>query len=190
MAETVELLAAAGAAGCSIEDWNPATGRIDDVELAAERVAAAAGAARKHGIVLTARAENLLHDVEDLDDTIARLTAYRDAGADVVYAPGLTSMAEISAVVTQVGIPVNVLALPGTPKIGELGSSACAVSPPGRSLPAPPTARCCAGPRSCSIAADPATRAGRSPAEEKRAAFSPRRCRICHMKAPRLRSSL
>ncbi len=121
VAETVELLAAAGAAGCSIEDWNPATGRIDDVELAAERVAAAAGAARKHGIVLTARAENLLHDVEDLDDTIARLSAYRDAGADVVYAPGLTSMAEISAVVTQVGIPVNVLALPGTPKIGELG---------------------------------------------------------------------
>ncbi len=87
--------------GCSIEDYDPATDSIDEVGRAAERVAAAAAAAHEgDAMVLTARAENLLHDVEDLEDTIARLQAYRAAGADVVYAPGLTSMAEISAVVT------------------------------------------------------------------------------------------
>ena len=109
VAETVRRLAAAGAAGCSIEDYDPATGAIDAVGPAAERVAAAVDAAHADGLVLTARAENLLHEVEDLEDTIARLRAYRAAGADVVYAPGLTSMAEISAVVTEVDAPVNVL---------------------------------------------------------------------------------
>jgi 2-methylisocitrate lyase-like PEP mutase family enzyme len=120
VAETVRRLAAAGAAGCSIEDYDPMADAIDPVERASERVAAAAAAAHHDGLVLTARAENLLHGVDDLADTIARLRAYRAAGADVVYAPGLESMAEISAVVTQVDAPVNVLMLPGVPRVDEL----------------------------------------------------------------------
>src|SRR5262249_26230707 len=75
--DTVRRLAEAGAAGCSIEDYDPATDRIDDAGLAAERVAAAVEAARESGMVLTARAENHLHGRDDLDDTIARLAAYR-----------------------------------------------------------------------------------------------------------------
>ena len=64
--------------------------------------------------MLTARAENHLHGVDDLDDTIARLRAYRDAGADV-YAPGLADLGSIAAIVRAVGVPVNVLALPHGP---------------------------------------------------------------------------
>jgi 2-methylisocitrate lyase-like PEP mutase family enzyme len=122
IAETVSLLGEAGAAGCSIEDYDPATGRIDDVGMAVERVAAAAEAAhRGDRMVLTARAENHLYGVTDLDDTIARLQAYRDAGADVVYAPGLADRDQIAAVVAAVAAPVNVLALPHGPAVGELG---------------------------------------------------------------------
>jgi len=122
VAETVRLLGEAGAAGCSIEDWNPATGRIDDVGLAVERVAEAAEAARAYDppLVLTGRAENHLHGVDDLDDTIARLVAYRDAGADCVYAPWLSTAEEIAAVVDAVGVPVNVLATPAVPPLPEL----------------------------------------------------------------------
>jgi 2-methylisocitrate lyase-like PEP mutase family enzyme len=122
VAATVGLLAAAGAAGCSIEDYDPKAGRIDDVASAAERVAEAAEAARASSepLVLTARAENHLYGAGDLDDTIARLVAYRDAGADVVYAPGLTDLDEIAKVVDAVGVPVNVLALPSAPTIPEL----------------------------------------------------------------------
>jgi 2-methylisocitrate lyase-like PEP mutase family enzyme len=125
VAETVRLLAAAGAAGCSIEDWNPVSGRIEDVSLAAERVAAAAEAAHavEEPMMLTGRAENHLHGVDDLDDTIARLVAYRDAGADVVYAPGLADLGQITAVVEAVGVPVNVLALPAGPSVAELASA-------------------------------------------------------------------
>jgi 2-methylisocitrate lyase-like PEP mutase family enzyme len=120
--ETVRLLAEAGAAGCSIEDWDPATGAIEDVGRAAERVGEAAEAAHALDppLVLTGRAENHLHGVDDLGDTIARLTAYRDAGADCVYAPGLTSIESIGAVVEAVGVPVNVLALPTAPPVDEL----------------------------------------------------------------------
>ncbi len=119
---TVELLAEAGAAGCSIEDYNPATGGIDDVALATERVAEAAEASRKQDepLVLTGRAENHIRGGDDLDDTIARLLAYRDAGADVVYAPGLKDLEQIAAVVEAVGVPVNVLALPGVSRLREL----------------------------------------------------------------------
>jgi len=122
VAETVRLLGEAGAAGCSIEDWNPATGRIDDVGLAVERVAEAAEAARAYDppLVLTGRAENYLHGVDDLDDTIARLVAYRDAGADCVYAPWLSTAEQIAAVVDAVGVPVNVLATPAVPPLPEL----------------------------------------------------------------------
>ena len=122
VAETVRLLADAGAAGCSIEDWDPETGRIDDPARAAELVTAAVEAAhdRPDPMVLTARAENHLHGISDLDDTIARLVAYRSAGADCLYAPGLTDPGQIAAVVEAVAAPVNVLALPGAPAVPEL----------------------------------------------------------------------
>ena len=122
VAETVRRLGEAGAAGCSIEDWNPVTGQIEDVGLATDRVAEAAVAARAFDppLVLTGRAENHLHGIDDLDDTIARLVAYRDAGADCVYAPWLSTPEQISAVVDAVGVPVNVLATPVVPPLPEL----------------------------------------------------------------------
>lgn len=124
VAETVALLADAGAAGFSIEDYDPAAASIDDVGLAAERVAVAAEAA--HGLpepmVLTGRAENHIRGVDDLEDTIARLLAYRDAGADAVYAPGLSDLDQIARVVDAVAVPVNVLALPNGPTVSELES--------------------------------------------------------------------
>ena len=123
--ETVELISDTGAAGCSIEDYDPVAGTIDSLDVAAERVAAAAGAARSHGLVLTARAENHLYGNDDLGDTIARLTAYRDAGAEVVYAPGLVDLDELGRVVDEVGMPVNVLAWPGGPSARELASRNC-----------------------------------------------------------------
>ena len=124
VAETVGLLADAGAAGFSIEDYDPAGDRIEDVEVAAERVATAAEAAHRLAdpMVLTGRAENHIRGADDLDDTIARLIAYRDAGADVVYAPGLSDLDQIAAVVKAVGVPVNVLALPSGPAVSELAS--------------------------------------------------------------------
>jgi 2-methylisocitrate lyase-like PEP mutase family enzyme len=122
VAETVRLLADAGAAGCSIEDWDAEAGRIDDPAHALELVAAAVEAAhdRPDPLVLTARAENHLHGVTDLDDTIARLLAYRSVGADCLYAPGLTDADQIAAVVQAVGAPVNILALPAAPPVPEL----------------------------------------------------------------------
>jgi 2-methylisocitrate lyase-like PEP mutase family enzyme len=123
VAQTVRLLADAGAAGCSIEDWNPATGAIDPIEVAAERVAAAADAAHDAGLVLTARCENLLHGVNDLDDTIARLQAYRQAGAHALYAPGLIDLDQIRRVVDQSGAPINVLLLPGGPSVAQLADA-------------------------------------------------------------------
>jgi 2-methylisocitrate lyase-like PEP mutase family enzyme len=122
VARTVDLLAEAGAAGFSIEDYNPDTGAMDDVAAAAERVAEAAEASRKQDepLVLTGRAENHIRGVDNLDDTIARLIAYRDAGADVVYAPGLTELEQIARVVEAVQVPLNVLALPAGPSRDEL----------------------------------------------------------------------
>jgi 2-methylisocitrate lyase-like PEP mutase family enzyme len=123
VAETVSLIAEAGAAGCSIEDYDPRTGRIEPIEIAAERVIAAAGAARIHGVVLTARAENHLYGIDDLDDTIRRLQAYHDAGADVLYAPGLVNAAEIRRVVEEVEAPINVLALRHGPSVADLAAT-------------------------------------------------------------------
>ncbi len=122
VAETVRLLGEAGAAGCSIEDYDPATGTIDDVALAAERVVEAAQAARAFDppMTLTGRAENHLRGIDDLEDTIARLVAYRDAGANCAYAPGLTDPSDITRVVREVGVPVNVLALATAPSLPEL----------------------------------------------------------------------
>jgi 2-methylisocitrate lyase-like PEP mutase family enzyme len=124
VAETVALLADVGAAGLSIEDYDPASGAMDDVAVAAQRVAEVAEAAHRLAdpMVVTGRAENHIRGVDELDDTIARLMAYRDAGADAVYAPGLTDLDEIAKVVEAVGIPVNVLALLGGPSIAELAS--------------------------------------------------------------------
>ncbi|HKP91218.1 MAG TPA: isocitrate lyase/phosphoenolpyruvate mutase family protein [Thermoleophilaceae bacterium] len=102
----------AGAVGGSIEDWDRGEGRIYGLDEATERIAAAAEAARAHDFpfVLTARAENFLHDNPDLDDTIARLRAYGEVGADVLYAPGLHAADQIEAVCGAVSKPVNVLA--------------------------------------------------------------------------------
>jgi 2-methylisocitrate lyase-like PEP mutase family enzyme len=112
-AETILLAAGAGLAGGSIED---ATGRPDDpiypFALAVERVTAAVKAARSLALpfTLTARAENLIHGRNDLDDTIRRLQAYANAGADVLFAPGLQSRQEIETVVKAVAPhPLNVV---------------------------------------------------------------------------------
>jgi 2-methylisocitrate lyase-like PEP mutase family enzyme len=120
IAETVDLLAEAGAAGISIEDYDPITGQVETLTVGAERVAAAADACRRHGIVLTARAENLLYGHDDLDDTIERLRAYETAGAEVVYAPGLRAAADIARVIESVPAPVNVLAVADAPPVSEL----------------------------------------------------------------------
>jgi 2-methylisocitrate lyase-like PEP mutase family enzyme len=122
VAETVSLLADAGAAGCSIEDYDPARGAIDPIDVAAERVAAAADAAHRHGMLLTARAENALYGIDDIDDTVARLRVYRDAGADVLYAPRLTDPEHIRRVVQATDAPVNVLAMRDGPAIPELAA--------------------------------------------------------------------
>lgn len=122
VARTVELIAATGAAGCSIEDYDPASGLVS-VDVAAERVGTAAEVAARHGLLVTARAENHLYGVEDFADTIARLVAYRGAGADVLYAPGLAGIVDIARVVSEVGAPVNVLAVPGVPPISELAGA-------------------------------------------------------------------
>ena len=113
VAETIRLAAATGLAGGSIED---ATERADDPiyakELATDRIRAAVEAARAlpAPFVLTARCENFLHGRPDLADTIARLQAYQEAGADVLYAPGLPSRDAIDTVVKSVDRPVNVVA--------------------------------------------------------------------------------
>jgi 2-methylisocitrate lyase-like PEP mutase family enzyme len=112
VAETIRLAAAAGVVGGSIED---ATGRPDqpiyELAHAVERIRAAAATARSlpFPFTLTGRAENYLHGRPDLSDTIARLQAYQEAGADVLYAPGLASKDDIVAVVRSVDRPVNVL---------------------------------------------------------------------------------
>jgi 2-methylisocitrate lyase-like PEP mutase family enzyme len=110
----VTRAAEAGAVGASIEDYDPG-GQIYGLSHAVARVGAAAEAA--HGLAfpfaLTARAENHIRGKPDLDDTIARLRAYEQAGADVLYAPGLQTPAEIRTICEAVSKPVNVLAWPG-----------------------------------------------------------------------------
>lgn len=123
VADTVARAIQVGLAGCSIEDFTgSADAPIYDRGLAAERIAAAAEAAHGDGgqLVLTARAENHLHGHDDLADTIARLQSYQEAGADVLYAPGLVRPEDIRAVVSSVDRPVNVLALPGAPDVAGL----------------------------------------------------------------------
>jgi 2-methylisocitrate lyase-like PEP mutase family enzyme len=123
VADTVRGAIAAGLAGCSVEDFTRDPSRpIYDLPLAVDRVVAAAEAAHRGPVplVLTARAENYLHGHADLASTIARLQAYQEAGADVLYAPGLTALDDIQQVVSAVDRPVNVLALPSAPPVAEL----------------------------------------------------------------------
>lgn len=124
VAETADGARRAGLAGFSIEDsTGDAAAPIYDLMHAAERVAAAAERAHAGDgprLVLTARAENHLHGRDDLANTIARLQAYESAGADVVFAPGLTAADDIAAVVAAVSVPVSVLMLPGGPSVAEL----------------------------------------------------------------------
>jgi 2-methylisocitrate lyase-like PEP mutase family enzyme len=125
VAETIRLAIGAGLAGCSVEDYaNRDDEPIYDRALAAERVAAAAEAAHSGPVrlVLTARAENYIRGKPYLADTIARLQAYQEAGADVLFAPGVTKAEEIQELVASVGRPVNVLALPGTPPVAQLAA--------------------------------------------------------------------
>lgn len=119
---TVRMLVDAGAAGCSIEDYDPTTGSIVERSAAVAAVSEAARACESSGLVLTARAENHLYGVDALNDTIERLIAYRDAGANVVYAPGLVAAEDIQRVVDETGTSVNVLAHPFGPTVEELGS--------------------------------------------------------------------
>ena len=123
-AAAIARVAEAGAVGGSIEDWDP-SGELYAIDHAAERVAAAAEAARATGFpfVLTARAENHIRGNPDLDDTIARLRAYEGAGADVLYAPGLRSTDEVRRVCEAVERPVNVLAHPGFASIAEIAEA-------------------------------------------------------------------
>ncbi|MFI5625062.1 isocitrate lyase/phosphoenolpyruvate mutase family protein [Nocardioides sp. NPDC051685] len=129
--ETFRLAAAAGLAGGSIEDYTGVEkDTIYSVEEAAERVAAAAGAAGDD-FVLTARAENHIRGRDDLDDTIARLQAYQEAGADVLFAPGVIAVEDVRRLVDAVDRPVNVLLLPGggpsVPELAEAGAARISV---------------------------------------------------------------
>ena len=117
VAETIRLAAATGLVGGSIEDATnrPATNGLDDpiyeFALAVERIRAASEVARSlpFPFTLTARAENYLVGRPDLQDTIKRLQAYQEAGADVLYAPGMTNKDDIAAVVSSVDRPMNVV---------------------------------------------------------------------------------
>jgi len=126
-ADTVTASIAAGLAGCCIEDATGLTSPvIYDASAAKDRIAAAADAIGDNPFVLVARAENLLHGVDDLGDTIARLQSFEEAGATAVYAPGLRTLDQVRAVVTSVSVPVNVLiGMPGLDftldDLGELG---------------------------------------------------------------------
>ena len=110
-AAAITRMAEAGAVGASIEDWGAEDG-IRPLDVSVERLSAAIDAARAldFPFTLTARAENFVRDNPDMDDTIARLRAYEEAGADVVYAPRLRTLDEVRAITGAVTKPVNVLA--------------------------------------------------------------------------------
>jgi 2-methylisocitrate lyase-like PEP mutase family enzyme len=124
VAESVRLGVEVGLAGCSIEDWSGAGDYLYPIAVATERVAAAAQAAHSGPVrlVLTARAENYLRGNPDLRDTIERLQAYQEAGADVLYAPGLDRPEDIAELLASVDLPVNVLARRGVPSVAELAA--------------------------------------------------------------------
>jgi 2-methylisocitrate lyase-like PEP mutase family enzyme len=123
--ETVRLAGQAGLAGCSIEDFtgNPQD-PIYDFDLAVQRIEAAVEAAHDESapLVLTARCENHIHGRDDLDDTVRRLRAYAEAGADVLFAPGVNQPDDVRMLIEATGRPLNVLVLPGSPAVGELAA--------------------------------------------------------------------
>jgi 2-methylisocitrate lyase-like PEP mutase family enzyme len=125
VAETIAGAREAGLAGCSVEDY---TGDGDDpiypVDAAVERVAAAVEEAHRGPVrlVLTARAENFVHDRPDLDDTIERLQRFQAAGADVLFAPGLRDVDSIRRLLSSVDRPVNVLVRTGMAPVAELAA--------------------------------------------------------------------
>jgi 2-methylisocitrate lyase-like PEP mutase family enzyme len=111
-AESIRRVAEAGAVGGSIEDSPGAEGGVYPVEQALERLAPAVEAARSldFDFTLTGRAENHIRGNPDLDDTIARLQAYEQAGADVIFAPGLREIGQVRAIRAATSRPLNVLA--------------------------------------------------------------------------------
>jgi 2-methylisocitrate lyase-like PEP mutase family enzyme len=130
-AAAIVAAAEAGAVGGSIEDYDRDAAELYTLDVATDRVAAAAEAARglDFPFTFTARAENHIRGNPDLDDTIARLRAYERAGADVLYAPGLRDVDEIRAVCQAVSKPVNVLAHPGLTfgEVAEAGAQRVSV---------------------------------------------------------------
>jgi 2-methylisocitrate lyase-like PEP mutase family enzyme len=122
VAATITAAAGFGLAGGSVEDF---TGERDkpiyELAHAAERVQAAAETADGN-FVVTARAENYLHGRKDLADTITRLQAYQEAGADVLFAPAVMDPGDLGQLLASVDVPVSVLVLPGAPTVGELGA--------------------------------------------------------------------
>ena len=127
MAALVGDAAATGLAGGSIEDFTgDEQAPIYELEGAVARIEAAAEAAQATGFVLTARAENHVHGIDDLEDTITRLVAYEQAGADVLYAPGPSRIEDIRRIVEAVERPVSVLLRPGGPTVAELTAAGVA----------------------------------------------------------------
>jgi 2-methylisocitrate lyase-like PEP mutase family enzyme len=123
VARTIAEAVDGGVAGCSVEDFTgQAEDPIYDIGLATARVEAAAAAAHDGPVrvVLTARAENYIHGRLDLADTIARMQAYQEAGADVLFAPRLDDPGELRQLMAAVDLPVSVLAAPGAPNVAEL----------------------------------------------------------------------
>ena len=129
VARAIVRIAEAGAVGCSIEDFDPDRG-LYELPEAVERLQAAVEAANGLGFpfTLTARAENHIRGNPDLGDTIERLQSFERAGAAVLYAPGLATVAEIRDVCQAVSKPVNVLALPGLTLAEVFGAGAQRVS--------------------------------------------------------------
>lgn len=125
-AETIRQAASVGLVGGSIEDSTRGDARspVYEIDEAADRVRAAAEAARalSHRFMLVGRAENYIHGRYDLADTIRRLQAYQEAGADVLYAPGLRTREEVAEVVRSVDRPVNVVMGPGRSSVADLAA--------------------------------------------------------------------
>ncbi len=111
VAANVTALVETGVAGCSIEDFNRETKALYELPLAVERVAAAVAVARQQNFpfTLTARAEHLLRAGKNLDEVITRLSAYAEAGADVLFAPGISSLEDLRTVTSALDRPFNVL---------------------------------------------------------------------------------
>jgi 2-methylisocitrate lyase-like PEP mutase family enzyme len=122
VAETVRLACGTGLAGCSIEDFDPIASELYEIPEAVARVEAAVDAAHSAStrLVVTARAENYFRGRPDLANTVTRLQAYQAAGADVVYAPGITALDDLRTLVDAVDVPVNVLAFVGAPPVADL----------------------------------------------------------------------